>query len=101
MVEATPILASTPSLVIAVIAHQRAIKAVKQQIQAKGLKYWSFPRRDIVAQADEYLVEHRRQLFSEAVEMVRKSAELRRFYDREQRERRRWLERNSTHTHNR
>jgi hypothetical protein len=99
VVEASTIIAPPPSRVIAALAHRRAIKAVKHQIKAKGLRLADFAYRAIVAQAEEYLIEHRTQLIEEAAEMVRGCAELRKMYKREQRERQRWLARNSKHTH--
>jgi hypothetical protein len=92
MAEASTIISSRPSRVIVVLTRQRAIKAVKQQIQAKGLKLTRILHRVIAAQGQEYLIEHRRQPIEEAAEMVRGSPELRKFYEREQRERQRWLE---------
>jgi hypothetical protein len=96
MVEDSTILASTPSRVIAVLAHQRACAAVRRQIKAKGLKLCNFTAAALRAQAREYLAEHQ-ELIGEAVEMVRGCAELRKMYEREQR--RYAIERNSTHSH--
>jgi hypothetical protein len=62
--------------VIAVLARQRAVKAVKCRLRAKGLRPWRIPHRAIAAQADEYLAEHRQRLIEQAAEMVHESAEL-------------------------
>jgi hypothetical protein len=95
MGEASTIIAPGPSRVIAVLARQRAIAAVKRQIQAQGRKVSQFKHREIDAMAEDYVVAHRQRLIAEAWEIVRSSAELLRFYEKEQRERQRWLERNS------
>jgi len=99
MVEASPILASTPSTVITTLARYRAMRTVKRQLQARGLKLRNFTAAALRVQANEYLAEHRAALLAEATEMVRDCAELRKLYDREQRERQRWLERNLTVMH--
>ncbi len=43
---------------VRVIAQQRAIKAVKHQLQAQGRKVSDFAHREIVLAAKDYLVEH-------------------------------------------
>lgn len=89
MDNATLILSSHPSVVIAVLAGQAAIKAVKRQLQAKGLKPHCVERKIIYAAVDEYVTLHRQELIEEAAETVCKVPELRTLYEREQRDRRR------------
>jgi hypothetical protein len=58
---------------VAVVAQQRAIKAVKRQLQARGLKPAHFSRREITVLAKEYLRDHpsiRAELIAEAREIV-------------------------------
>jgi hypothetical protein len=58
---------------IAVVAQQRAIKAVKRQLQARGLKPAHFSHREITVLANEYLRDHpsiRAELIAEAREIV-------------------------------
>jgi len=71
---------------------------VQHQIKARGQKLRNFTARDIAVAANEYLAGHRQALFEEAIGMVQSSAELRKLYAREQRERQHWLERNSEHS---
>ena len=99
MAEATQIIGQQRSAVIATLARQAAIKAVKGQLQAQGLKLHHFAQRTIVAAADEYLAEHRQALVEEAAEKVRTSPALRALYDREQRRRQQLLERISANMH--
>jgi hypothetical protein len=54
-----------PSLAVFVLARQAARKAVKRQLQARGLKPQYMSARDISVLADEYLAEHR-ELITEA-----------------------------------
>jgi hypothetical protein len=67
MAEANPSLRLNAAIVT--LARQQAIKAVKRQYQAKGLKVHHFARRDIVMAANEYLREHR-ELIAEAAVVV-------------------------------
>jgi hypothetical protein len=89
MDEATPILPLQPSRVIAVLARQAAIKAVKRQLQAQGLKPHCIDRKVIYARVDEYIAEHRQALLAQTWARVCSAPELRELYDREQRHRRR------------
>jgi hypothetical protein len=100
MIEANSILAPAPSRVIAVFARQAAINAVKRQIQDQGRKVSQFKKREIDLLAEEYIVAHRAELLARTWEIVRTDRELLRFYEKEQRERQRWLERNSKHLSN-
>jgi hypothetical protein len=88
-----------PSFVIAVLARQAAIKAVKEQLRQQGLKPAYMAKREIVGLAEDYLVEHRRLLLAQAWERVCSAPELRELYDREQRKRQRLLERISANLH--
>jgi hypothetical protein len=73
---------------IMTLARQSAIKAVKRDIQAQGLRTASVERRIIVAAANIYLREHP-ELIGEAAETVRKVPQLRTLAEREERRRRR------------
>ena len=53
-------LRASMSMAVRVLARQRAIKAVKQALAAKGLKPQYIAKREIVAAAEEYLAAHRR-----------------------------------------
>jgi len=87
MDEASRILQLPPCIVIATLARQAAIKAVKQQLQAQGIKLYHFAQRDIAAMANEYAAANRARLLAETVERVQRSPELRELYDREKRRR--------------
>jgi len=99
MDEATRTLPPRPSIVIATLARQAAIKAVKLSLQAQGIKLYPFAQRDIVVMANEYAAANRAKLLAEAIERVQCWPELRELYDREQRQRQRLLERNSKDLH--
>ena len=43
---------------VGVLARQRAVKATKRQLQARGFKLQSVSHREIIALADKYLAEH-------------------------------------------
>jgi hypothetical protein len=58
---------------VATVAQQGAIRAVKRQLQMRGLKPQYISRREIVAAANEYLRDHpsiRAELIAEAREIV-------------------------------
>lgn len=55
---------------IKVLAIREAIKAVKQQMIAQGLKVEHVPHEIIVAAADQYLNSHRSELVAEAAKIV-------------------------------
>lgn len=57
-------------LAVATLARQAAIKAVKRQLQAQGVKLYSLSAKDIRALADVYLAQHREQLVAEAKQIV-------------------------------
>jgi hypothetical protein len=88
-----------PSAVIVTLARQAAITAVKEQLRHQGLKLAFMARREIVALAEEYLIEHRDALVAQTWERVCSAPELRELYDREQRRRQRLLERISANLH--
>jgi hypothetical protein len=73
---------------IMTIARQLAIKAVKRDMQAQGLKVVHVECRIITAAARDYLRDHPK-LIEVAVETVRKVPELRTLYERHERWRRR------------
>jgi hypothetical protein len=60
----------TMSVAVMVLARRSAIKAVKRQFQAKGVKLQRMAHREIVAAANDYLAEHRAELIAEAKETV-------------------------------
>jgi hypothetical protein len=55
---------------VMVLARQRAIKAVKRQFQARGLRPHHTSHREIIAAADAYLADHRAELIAEATPIV-------------------------------
>ena len=62
-------LRATMNIAVRVLAQQQAIKAVKHQLRARGLKVHSFAHRDIVAMARDYIAQHP-ELLAEAKETV-------------------------------
>ena len=77
MDEATPTIAPQHSAVIAVLARQSAIKAVKEQLRRQGLKPAHIAKREIVAIAEDYLAQHRQAFLEQTAERVRTSPALR------------------------
>jgi hypothetical protein len=55
---------------VACLARQQAIKAVKHQLRARGLKVYSFAHREIIVLANEYAEAHRAELIEEAKPIV-------------------------------
>lgn len=55
---------------VMVLARQRAIKAVKRQFQARGLRPDGTSHREIIAAADAYLADHRAALIAEVTPTV-------------------------------
>jgi hypothetical protein len=76
------------SATIITVAKLAAIKAVKRDMQARGLKSAHVERRVIVSTADIYLREHP-ELLEQAAETVQLHPELRTLHEREERRRRR------------
>ena len=74
------------SAVLCTLARQKAIKAIKRQLQARGIRITDVTARDIHIWADAYLAAHRQELIEQAIEMVSSSQELRKLYEREQRQ---------------
>jgi hypothetical protein len=68
------------------LARLTAIKAIKQNLQAQGLKLAHVERQMIVSTAHKYLDEHP-ELIAEAAETVRKVPQLRTLAEREERRR--------------
>jgi hypothetical protein len=60
-----------------------ARKAVKQELQAQGLKLSHIELRVIVAQAHDYVEQHRETLVVEAKRMIARSPELRKLAEQE------------------
>ena len=77
MDEATPTIALQHSAVIAVLARQSAIKAVKEQLRRQGLKPAHIAKREIVAIAEDYLAQRRQAFLEQTAERVRTSPALR------------------------
>ena len=69
---ASPQIAATvaPSFVVATAARRTAIKEVKRQMQAQGVKVGLVPYRESVLQAEQYLAQHRAELIPETHAMV-------------------------------
>ena len=65
----TPAQGQAMSRAVMVLARQRAIKAVKQQIRDRGQKLQYMALKEIVVAADEYLPHHP-ELIAEAKETV-------------------------------
>ena len=87
--EATPSIHPQPSAVIATLARQAALKAVKAELRAPGRKPNSFTLPELRHQANDYFAEHRAELIAQTWEWVRSSPSLRELYDREQHDRQR------------
>jgi hypothetical protein len=88
MVEATANILPQPSRVIAVLARQRAVKEVKAAIQRQGRRKLSqMTKREIVAIAEDYLLQHRQAFLEQTWAWVRSSPALLALYEKEQRER--------------
>jgi hypothetical protein len=77
------------SAVLCILARRAAIKAVKAQLRARGVRLSYISARDIRACADAYLAQHQQKLIAEAMETVRLVPQLRTLYEREQRKLRR------------
>jgi hypothetical protein len=76
-----------PSCVISAPARRRAIKEVKAALQRQGRKLSQMPRREMVAIADDYFVQHRQAILEQTWAWVRSSPELLALYEKEQRAR--------------
>jgi hypothetical protein len=59
---------------VMVLARQRAIKAAKHQLHARGLKPQYMPLPQIAAAADEYLALHRAELIAQARTIIERWA---------------------------
>ena len=100
MIEATSNLPPFPSYVLITLAQREARLAVKEQLRARGLKPQYMRVSEINRAADIYLKANARELLEEAWRKCQGSADLMRFYEKEQRERKRALERNLEHSCN-
>jgi integrase len=63
------------SSVLCTLARQKAVKAIKRQLQAQGLKPHHMAHREIIAAAEDYLRDHP-ELSEQAAETVHKSPQL-------------------------
>ena len=57
-------------LAVATLARQAAMKAVKRQLQAQGIKLHALSAKDIRVLADDYLAQHRERLIVEAKQII-------------------------------
>jgi hypothetical protein len=64
-----------------------AVKAIKRQLQAAGLRANHVEMRLITAQANDYVEQHRETLLIEATELIARVPELRKMSEREDRRR--------------
>jgi hypothetical protein len=76
-----------PSAVIATLARRAAVDAIKQQVRATGAKWSELSCRTINELASVYLEANRQALIEQAIETIAKSPTLRKYYEREQRDR--------------
>jgi hypothetical protein len=97
---ATSTLPPRPSYVLITLARQSARNAIKERLRAQGLKPQYMAVREINATADIYLEEHARELLAEAWIKCQSCADLKKFYEKEQREQQRAAERNLRHMGN-
>jgi Resolvase, N terminal domain len=74
------------SAIVATLSKQSAIKAIKEEIRAKGGKVSELSRACIEAPADAYAAAHRDELAAEARIKITTSSELLKMYEKEQRE---------------
>lgn len=74
------------SAVIMTVARLAAIKVLKRNMQAQGLKVAHIERHVVVSAANDYLRDHP-ELFEKAAETVRKVPQLRTLAAREERHR--------------
>jgi hypothetical protein len=85
MAQANPSLPPKPNrFACAVLARQAALKAVKHNLAAQGVRVAYMPHRELVAAAEVYLRDHP-ELFAEAGETVWTSPELRTLAERAER----------------
>ena len=84
MTELIPSLPQHPSFVLITLARQSARNAVKQQLRAQGLRPQLMRASEIAGAADLYLRANARALIEEAWRKVQSSADLMRFYMKEQ-----------------
>jgi hypothetical protein len=60
---------------IHLLAFQRAMRIVKQQLAAQNVKIWDVTSRDLKLWADGYLKAHRGELYEATIRMVRTDPE--------------------------
>jgi hypothetical protein len=73
--------------VIATLVRYKAIKIVKRELQAKGVRIWDVTQRDIVLMAEAYFEANRAELIRVAIDTVRTGADLQRLAESEARRR--------------
>ena len=76
------------SMVVAVLARQKAIKIIKQQLKSRGIKLSQVQPKAVKAAANDYLYTHP-ELIEEVKRTVQLVPEFRTLWEKEQRELRR------------
>ncbi len=71
-----------PSWMIVGLALQSAKAAVKRNLQRQGIRLNTLAPKEITIRAEEYLGQNRAELTAQAWELVQRSPELRKLYDR-------------------
>jgi hypothetical protein len=74
------------SAVIAALAEYRARKQVKEELRRKGLKVSDCSAAEIKVMAGVWAEMHRDELIADAKRMIASSPELKRMYEKEQRQ---------------
>jgi len=80
----SPINPSAKSAVILALARLKVIKAIKQQVQARGGRVSELSAREFRDMADAYLAAHRQVLIEQATATIASRPTLRKFHEREQ-----------------
>ena len=89
-----------PSNVIAALMRSAAREAVKYNIRAEGLKVRDFRCRDIARMAETFIGNHRDKLLAGVLRAIKRSPELQRLLEKEQREWAKRIAQNSQHLSN-
>jgi hypothetical protein len=71
------------SAVIATLARQAALKAIKLDLTKRGAKVRDFDLRTLLSLADAYAEVHRKELAAQAIETINGCPKLRKMYERE------------------
>jgi hypothetical protein len=73
------------SAMIYTLAMLQAKRRVKEQIRKEGRKLWEYKARDITVMAGRYCELHKEELVAETKAMIERSAELKKMFEKEQR----------------